>query len=101
MEFSGWRILKLWTPIQNLMSLSDIMHRFKSFTTNQYRKLTGEPVIWQRDFFEHIIRTNRALDSIRDYIDTNAERWQEDIENPSGHGGDDVRAWIASLEDIP
>ena len=37
--------------------------------------------IWQRNYWEHIIRSNRELDSIRDYIEDNPLRWLADPEN--------------------
>jgi REP element-mobilizing transposase RayT len=36
----------------------------------------GRP-IWQRDFYEHIIRSEAALERIRRYIETNPARWEE------------------------
>jgi REP element-mobilizing transposase RayT len=36
----------------------------------------GRP-IWQRDFYEHIIRSEAALDRIRRYIEANPARWEE------------------------
>ena len=36
--------------------------------------------IWQRNYWEHIIRSNRELDSIRDYIEDNPLRWLADPE---------------------
>ena len=37
--------------------------------------------IWQRNYWEHIIRSSRELDSIRDYIEDNPLRWLADPEN--------------------
>ena len=36
----------------------------------------GRP-IWQRDYYEHIIRNEAALDRIRKYIIANPARWQD------------------------
>ena len=41
------------------------------------------PAIWQRNFHEHIIRTQRAFDNIMHYIDTNVENWCYDSFHPS------------------
>ncbi|MBZ5546212.1 MAG: transposase [Acidobacteriia bacterium] len=38
--------------------------------------------LWQRDYFEHIIRSDRELEIIREYIRTNPQRWATDPENP-------------------
>ncbi len=40
------------------------------------------PAIWQRNYFEHIIRNDVALDRIRQYILDNPVRWAYDRYNP-------------------
>ncbi|MBN1895300.1 transposase, partial [bacterium] len=72
------------------MSLSDIVQRFKMLTTKQYTdgvKNDGWPSfhgrLWQRNFYEHIIRNNPSLDRIREYINNNPSQWDEDEENPN------------------
>jgi REP element-mobilizing transposase RayT len=37
--------------------------------------------VWQRNYYEHIIRTEKALDRIRGYIEENPRHWSEDREN--------------------
>jgi REP-associated tyrosine transposase len=58
-------------------------------TTNEYiRKVKehGWPAfdtkLWQRNYYEHIIRTDAVLNSIRGYIGANASQWKQDLENP-------------------
>lgn len=70
--------------------LGDAVHRFKSFTTAQYRKgvydQNWEPFagrFWQRNYYEHIIRNEQSLNHIRHYIATNPQRWVDDTLNPS------------------
>ncbi len=36
------------------------------------------PRVWQRNYHEHIIRTQRAYENIMHYIDTNVENWKKD-----------------------
>ena len=36
---------------------------------------------WQRNYYEHVIRSERDLEKIRNYIDGNPLWWQEDPEN--------------------
>ena len=71
------------------MSLPDVVHRFKSLTTARYR--TGvlqdgwQPFpgrLWQRNYYEHVIRDEEELNRIRQYIIDNPGRWQDDVENP-------------------
>ena len=38
--------------------------------------------LFQRNYYEHIIRNNESLTRIRHYIFTNPDRWEKDIENP-------------------
>ncbi|GIW45211.1 MAG: hypothetical protein KatS3mg077_2493 [Candidatus Binatia bacterium] len=41
---------------------------------------------WQRNYYEHIIRDERSLNRIREYIATNPLRWHLDRENPARSG---------------
>ena len=59
-------------------SLSDAVHRFKSFTTAEYRRGMVEagwpPVVrrfWQRNYWESIVWDTSSLDRIRSYIRNN------------------------------
>jgi putative transposase len=47
---------------------------------NQVRSTPGAPV-WQRNYYEHVIRTEGALRAIREYVARNPERWQMDRYN--------------------
>ena len=47
---------------------------------NELRGLAGWP-IWQRNYYERIVRSDRELNSIRQYIRNNAQRWNLDPEN--------------------
>jgi REP element-mobilizing transposase RayT len=39
-------------------------------------------VIWQRNYFERIIRNERELNATREYIANNPMKWSLDCENP-------------------
>ena len=72
------------------VDLSSIIQWFKTMTTNEYIvgvKTRGwEPFpgkLWQRRFFDHIIRDDDTLDKIRRYVRDNPRRWLSDPENPS------------------
>lgn len=65
-------------------SLGAIMAQFKSRVTKRLWKiqpLKGTP-IWQRDYWEHVIRNERDLRNKTDYIEANPILWDEDDENP-------------------
>lgn len=65
-------------------SLSDVVHRFKSLTTARYRNIKGpcsgtsDKRLWQRNYYERIIRNEDELNRIREYIRFNADRWMLD-----------------------
>lgn len=80
------------------MSLPDVVHRFKSLTTARYRRgiLHGRWLpfpgrLWQRNYYERVIRNERELAAIRQYIADNARRWEEDPENPDVGAGPRAR----------
>ena len=64
-------------------SIPTIVRSFKSMTTRRINLLRNTPgaAVWQRNYYEHIIRHERALNAIRQYIIENPRRWQMDREN--------------------
>jgi putative transposase len=71
------------------LSLADVVHRFKTLTTKWYTDGVHQlgwsafrGRLWQRNYFEHVIRDETALERIRRYIDDNPARWAQDEENP-------------------
>lgn len=64
-------------------SLGSIIAGFKSTATkqiNEIRRIPGAPV-WQRNYYEHIIRNEKALYRIQRYIIENPQQWLYDQEN--------------------
>jgi putative transposase len=64
-------------------SLSSFVQGFKSAVTtriNILRNMPGKPV-WQRSFHDRIIRNEKALIAIRNYIANNPMNWEQDIDN--------------------
>jgi REP element-mobilizing transposase RayT len=66
---------------------------FKTMTTNEYLrgvKRMGWPPcpgrLWQRNYYEHVIRSEVAMDRIRQYIEENPTRWALDHDNPAAIG---------------
>jgi len=71
------------------LSLSTVMQRFKTFTMHKYGvgvRSQGWPPypgrLWQHRFHEHVIRNQRDLTVIREYIANNPHQWLLDLENP-------------------
>lgn len=70
-------------------TLGDIVGAFKSITTVEYIrgvKKMGWPRfekrLWQRNYYEHIIRDQKDWERIHLYIEANPSRWNDDHENP-------------------
>jgi len=70
-------------------TLPDIICSFKSKCTNKYlnylkRNNIQMPMhIWQRSFYDHVIRNNKSLCKIREYIVNNHATWDNDKYNPN------------------
>jgi REP element-mobilizing transposase RayT len=65
-------------------SIGAIVGSFKSGATkqiNEHRALPGGQV-WQRNYYDHIIRDPASLDRLREYIATNPARWELDQLHP-------------------
>jgi len=69
-------------------TLGGIIGAFKSRCSLEYLKFIDEnnlnesAKIWQRNYYEHIIRNRKELAMIRNYIKGNPANWHEDKENP-------------------
>jgi len=69
---------KFGQPISG--SLSAIIGSFKAAITRRINKLMPEKIqVWQRDFYEHIIRNENDLYNIRKYIELNPLKWEIDV----------------------
>jgi putative transposase len=69
------------TSTKKPTTLSEIVRAFKSFSSrriNENKNTPGIPV-WQRGFHDRIIRSDKELNAIRDYIQTNPKRWEKNI----------------------
>jgi REP element-mobilizing transposase RayT len=71
---------------RRLMLLPKIVGRFKMNSAkriNEMRGTSGLPV-WQRNYYEPVIRNDKSLNKIREYIINNPAQWEFDRENPVG-----------------
>ena len=66
-------------------SLPTIVRSFKSASAKRANELSGAPAtpLWQRNYYEHVIRYEKALNKIREYICANPHMWPYDPENPA------------------
>ncbi len=77
-------------------SIGAIIGQFKSAVTkriNAMRNRASAP-IWQRNYYEHIIRNDSSRNRIRQYILENPLRWHLDRENPNRLGVDEFDTWL-------
>jgi len=59
-----------------------IINLFKSSSSRLIHLSGLNSFCWQKSYYEHIIRNEKSLEKIRDYIRYNHLKWDEDIENP-------------------
>ena len=60
------------------VSLGEIVRTFKATATRSIRAAGFSDFAWQRNYYEHVIRSDRSFDRIRGYIEGNPARWAED-----------------------
>lgn len=72
--------------------IPEIVRAFKSFSSRRINNLRGTPglAVWQRNFYDHIIRNQYEFNNIRLYITENPYGWNDDHENPDKLGGVEV-----------
>lgn len=65
-----------------------IVRGFKSAVTKQINEIRSTPGldVWQRNYYEHIIRNEHERSLIRQYIIYNPQKWEFDRENPANVG---------------
>jgi putative transposase len=80
--------------------LQAVIQWFKTMTTNEYIrgvKTASWPAfngrLWQRNYYEHVIRDDQSLNRIRHYIVDNPARWEFDPENRGVTNPEPADAW--------
>jgi len=70
-------------------TISTIIQWFKTMTTNKYMQNVRnnnwqslDKRLWQRNYYDHIVRNDTSLNQISGYIINNPLSWKNDIENP-------------------
>jgi putative transposase len=74
-------ILLLYDSTNKHANLAHIVGAYKAGVTRTARKmgLIGKNfVLWQERYHDHIIRHEKSLNYIRNYVATNPERWAQD-----------------------
>lgn len=74
-------------------TLGRVVGTFKSITKDKYidgvKRYGSTPFwgkVWQRNYYEHVIRNESTLNAVRDYIEANLWQWPNDPENPKCNG---------------
>ena len=62
-------------------SLGAVVRGFKSAVTRWFHNYSKVKTVWQRNFYDHIVRDECELARIRLYIRQNPEKWQFDWQN--------------------
>ena len=65
-------------------ALGQVLRVFKSLSGISVNRLLGrtQQPLWQRNYYEHVIRSEQVLEKARQYILLNPERWERDADNP-------------------
>lgn len=66
-------------------SLSSLIAGFKSATTKKINIIRDTPKtpVWQRNYYDHIIRNDQSLERIREYVQNNHLSWENDQLHPN------------------
>ena len=82
-ERNGVTNVDLQSERANRGSISSIIGNYKSLVTRRINNIRRTPggQVWQRGYYERIIRNEREYDAIRAYIRTNPEHWGADPDN--------------------
>ena len=69
--------------------IGDVIGAFKSKTTNTYIKMVKNGTlppfnkrIWQRNYYEHVVRDDADYVRLATYIENNPQKWEEDMFSP-------------------
>ena len=65
-------------------SLSVIVQNFKSISAGKINAARGLPgaTLWHRNYYEHVVLSERELTAIREYVVANTANWHDDESNP-------------------
>ena len=89
-------IINLADQPEQPSALPEIMRGgFKTFSPRRVNERAGKRgAMWQRGYYEHVIRNEKALARIRAYIAHNPVRWADDPENISRAASAERRAGL-------
>ena len=62
----------------NLPNIPTIVGQFKMAVTKEIRKVNPNCIVWQRSFYDHVIRNEKSYCEIWKYVKYNDQKWAED-----------------------
>ena len=73
-------------PFPTRHALTEIVRGFKTYSARTINRLRESPgrSVWQRSFYDRVIRDEREWMTFRWYIENNPARWAEDSDYPHG-----------------
>jgi len=74
-------------------TLGQMIRAVKAASTHRIRQSTDLEIVWQRNYYEHVIRDEESLNRIRQYILDNPIRWELDPENPQATSPEPADIW--------
>jgi|GEM_PF-1714107 putative transposase len=72
-------------------TIGAMVRGFKIGVTKWYRQQSAQSKIWQRDYWDHIVRNESELNRIRRYIANNPTKWAQDSQRVLPNDGDQIR----------
>ncbi|HEY2986740.1 MAG TPA: transposase [Candidatus Binatia bacterium] len=85
--------MKIQGVMNHAPTLGKIIRVYKATSTLLIRRKATPEFAWQRNYYEHVVRDEKSLNRIRQYILTNPARWDLDRENPAATTPEAVDIW--------
>ena len=84
------------------MVIPKLMGKFKMLASkgiNDYFESMdrGRPFLWQRSYHDRVIRNERELANVYEYIEQNPYNWEEDLLNGENYDPEKVRKFYGAL----
>ena len=64
-------------------TLGVIIRTYKAAVTTECRKAQLAYMVWQRNYYEHVVRDERELQILREYLQNNPKQWEIDQLHPN------------------
>nr|VFK15995.1 MAG: Transposase IS200 like [Candidatus Kentron sp. LPFa] len=81
------------------MTLSKLIGRFKMLSSKRINQSRNPPGarLWQRNYWEHIVRDEPELQRLREYIQNNPIRWETDTLYSPARAPWITDAWVGDV----